>query len=406
MKRKTIIMLLSIGVMGLALILNGCTNEKEELNQSLVITEDVKEDNEPELKVISTEEFYFEEPVESFQSYFTEKDNGETLIRVIAGNNVGKDITVKIEGNKVIKEYAEMIDEDKDLTIGKSFYVESVDDNKALITNWGNDEKFEVEKSLLSNENSRYSLLDKYLIEFVGDEFWNFKTDEIVWTNIEEDTGGVVEMPGDLEDALYASIIGDRLLVATTTLTSAEEFNSKLESNSGFTGYLLPDTLLVIDLSNNKIIEKVTIGNFRDFKAIDTDRIIFILDDGNLNSNTEVNIEMYSLNNKTRKELIKYTIKPGEEVIRFNGLGVFPSKDKIYYCEDNGKTLSLKIAEINGMDIENVITAYEVERKETENFREADISIGKDEREVKIFNRSVLDQTYQIDKLIKIKLSK
>ena len=402
MIKSKIILLMGILSISINLSLTGCTNGKEELNQSLIITDDVKKDSEPELKVISTEEFKFEDPIKSLNAKFIEKDKDSILIRVTAGDTVGKSILTKIKGNVVVNEEEKVITDDGNLGVGKSFYVESLNDNKALVTNWYNNEKFEVEKSLLSNENSRYILLEDYLIEFVDGASWNnFTTSSIAWNKLTDGTNGIVKMPEDLDSALYASVIGDRLLVATTTISSAEGFYSKLQSSSEAIGYLLPEILLVIDLTNNEVIEKVTIGSFRDFKVVDSERIIFTLG----KENEEV-IEMYNLNNKTRKELMKYSTVPGEGLIIFNGLEVFPSRDKIYYCEDNGKMLSLKIAEINGMEIENVITAYEAEKNDAENFLASDISIGIDEREIKIFNRALIDGINQIDKLIKIKLSK
>ena len=82
MKRKIIIMLLTISSMAVSINLSGCTNEKEELNQSLIITEDVREDSEPELKVISTKEFKFDDIIECFNFIPVEKEDGSTLIRI------------------------------------------------------------------------------------------------------------------------------------------------------------------------------------------------------------------------------------------------------------------------------------------------------------------------------------
>lgn len=192
---------------------------------------------------------------------------------------------------------------------------------------------------------------------------------------------------------MQSIVVGDRLFLAAVSTSAAEDTYMYINSN--------PDTLLVMDLTTNKLIEKSTIGNFQCFHPIDDERIIFTLD----KENEEV-VEMYNLNNKTRKELMKYSTIPGEGLITLNVLNVFPSRDKIYYCEDDGEKVSLKVAEINGMDIDNVITAYEVDKKDKEDFSVDNISISNDEREVKVFNTILTEYGFFIDKIIKIKLNK
>ena len=63
MKRKTILTLLSVSIIALTLNLTGCTNESRDLSQHMVVTDDVKSDTEPKLKVIDNETIYFEEPL-------------------------------------------------------------------------------------------------------------------------------------------------------------------------------------------------------------------------------------------------------------------------------------------------------------------------------------------------------
>lgn len=403
MSKNKIVILISILSILISLSLTSCTNEKEELNQSLIITEDVKKDSEPELKVISTEEFKFDNIIECFSFIPVEKEDGSTLIRITAGNDIGRNVVTKINGDKISIIDEKYIQEEQSLGVGKSFYVEPVDSEKVLITNWYTDEKYEVDKSLINNEDSRYVLLDEYLVEFVGGASWiNFTTECIGWTNLNTGSSGKFEMPEDLDTALYASVADDKLFVAVTSLEACEKYNEKLENN--FVGYLLPDTLLVIDLSSNEVINKVTIGSFREFKVIDSDRIIFVLDNEN-NGTIELTVAMYSINNKIKKEIIKYFVMEGENSINLNGIGVFPSRDKLYYCEDNGEALSLKIAEINGMDIENVITAYEATGN-SQSFTANNISMSRDGRELNIFTKGSNGDISGIDKLIKIRLNK
>lgn len=403
MSKIKIVILISILSILINLSLTGCTNEKKELNQSLIITEDVKEDSEPELKVISTEEFKFNDIIECFSFIPVEKEDDSTLIRITAGNDIGRNVVTKVNGDKISVIDERYIQEEPKLSVSKSFYVEPMDDEKVLITNWYTDDKYEVEKSLINNEDSRYVLLNEYLVEFVGGASWiNFTTECIGWTNLNTGSSGKFEMPEDLDTALYASVTDDKLFVAVTSLEACEKYNEKLENN--FVGYLLPDTVLVIDLSSNEVIHEAMIGSFRDFKVIDSDRIIFVLDNEN-NDNVELTVAMYSLNNKIKKEIMKYFVMEGENSINLNGIGVFPSRDKLYYCENNGETLSLKIAEINGMDIENVITAYEA-TGDLQSFTANSISIRRDGRELNIFNKGSNGEISGIDKLIKVRLNK
>ena len=58
------------------------------------------------------------------------------------------------------------------------------------------------------------------------------------------------------------------------------------------------------------------------------------------------------------------------------------------------------------MDIENSITAYEADKNELEEFYISNISVSNDEREIKVFNRTLSEYGFVIDKIIKIKLNK
>lgn len=405
MGSKLIILLLSISVMYLTLNFTGCTNEKEALNQSMIITDDVKSDTEPELKVISTETFSFDEPICASNLSFIEKDDGSTLVKDSNYQEMVEDRrVVEIDGNKATIEYVESIS-DEYKNIHKAFYLESLGNNKALIIDWYTDNKFKVDEELINNEQSRYEISGEYLIELVnGSAINNIANDSIAWTNLTSGSNGIIKMPEELESILHCSVVGDRLFLSAVSISELETFDEKLGILDEVR-YIYPhsDTLLVIDLTNNELIERITIGSFQYFHAIDNERIIFEL---HKDEDNEKVIEMYNLNNKTRKELMKYSTVPGDGLITFCGLKVFPSGDKIYYYEDNGEKILLKIAEINGMDIENVITAYEVDKKDSEDFYIGDICISSDEREIKIFNRKLSGHLYVTDKIIKIKLSK
>lgn len=403
MKRKAIIILVSI--MSLSFNLTGCTDEKTDLNQYIVITDDVKSDTEPELKVISTETIYFDKTIYASSLNFIEKADGSILVEdVNYTENYDNRMSIKINGNEATSEYIGSINDEYE-NIQKTFYLKNLDDNRNLIIDWRTDNRFEVEKDLINNEQSRYDIAEEYLIELVnGSAINKLANDSIAWTNLKTGSGGEIKMPEELRIILQSNVVEDKLFLAAISNSAIEALNEELGAEDSYMYTYFnakPDTLLVIDLTINKLIEKSTIGSFECFHPIDDERIIFIS-----NKENEKFIEMYNLNNKTRKELMKYSTIPGEGLITLNGLEVFPSKDKIYYCEDDGEKVSLKIAEINGMDIDNVITAYEGNKSDLEDFCISDICISSDEREIKIFNTNLLDVVYAVDKIIKIKLSK
>lgn len=412
MKRKAIIILLSI--MALSFNLTGCTDEKEALNKSMIVTDDVKADMEPELKVISTETIYLDQAIQGSSYVFIEQEDGSTLVRYLNSAGILEDkILVKVDGNKATSVYIDSSN-DEYTNINKTFYLKDSSDNKVLLTDWYSNNKFEVDKEVVSNENSRYVVSEDYLIELVNfTAMNNFSNDNVDWMNLINNSTGTFKMPEDLETILECSVVGDRLFLAAVSTSGYERLKEELAyPNMG--GYDFPDTLLVIDLTTNKLIEKATIGKFINFYPIDDERIIFRLD----KENQDV-VEMYNLNNKTTEELMKYSWGLPEylrelpeyegsaevEAITFNGLNLFPSRDKIYYYEDDGEKIILKIAEINGMNIENVITAYEFE-KNVFSIYIKDISISNDERELKIFIRSESEEDQVIDKIVKVKLNK
>lgn len=195
MRRKAIVIIL-LSILSLTLNLAGCTNEKEALNQSIVITDDVKADTEPELKVISTEVIPLENYIKDFSNIYIENDDESTLIRQNYVNGyLMQSINIKIDGDKVISEYEESFD-DEYKNISKSFYLESLGDNKALITDWRTDNEFEVEESLISNEKSRYEVSGEYLIELVnGPVINNSDSENIAWTNLKTGSGGAIKIP-------------------------------------------------------------------------------------------------------------------------------------------------------------------------------------------------------------------
>ena len=403
MVRNTIRSIILFSIVFLTFNIIGCTGEKKALNQSIILTEDVKSDTEPELKVISTKIIPLENHIKDFSNIYIEREDGSTLIRQNYVNGyLMNSINVKIDGDKATSEYKKSIS-DEYRNINKTFYLNSLDNNKVLIIDGYSENTFKTEESLINNEQSRYELSGEYLIEIMNDTtINNITNDYISWTNLKTSSSGRIKMPEELSFILQCNVVGDRLFLSAISTLAIEALNGEvgIEDTYMYT-YSNPDTLLVIDLTTNKLIEKSTIGSFRSFCAINDEIIIFTSYKG-----TEEVVEMYNLNNKTRKEFMKYSTKQGEGLITLKGLNLFPSKDKIYYCEDDGEKVSLKIAEINGMDIENSITAYEADKNELEEFYISNISVSNDEREIKVFNRTLSEYGFVIDKIIKIKLNK
>ncbi|MBX9136796.1 MULTISPECIES: hypothetical protein [unclassified Clostridium] len=403
MVRNTIRSIILFSIVFLTFNIIGCTGEKKALNQSIILTEDVKSDTEPELKVISTKIIPLENHIKDFSNIYIEREDGSTLIRQNYVNGyLMNSINVKIDGDKATSEYKKSIS-DEYRNINKTFYLNSLDNNKVLIIDGYSENTFKTEESLINNEQSRYELSGEYLIEIMNDTtINNITNDYISWTNLKTSSSGRIKMPEELSFILQCNVVGDRLFLSAISTLAIEALNGEvgIEDTYMYT-YSNPDTLLVIDLTTNKLIEKNTIGSFRNFHVINDEIIIFT----SCKDSEEV-VEMYNLNNKTRKEFMKYSTKQGEGLITLKGLNLFPSKDKIYYCEDDGEKVSLKIAEINGMDIENSITAYEADKNELEEFYISNISVSNDEREIKVFNRTLSEYGFVIDKIIKIKLNK
>lgn len=406
MKRK-VIFALCIPTLIMFINLTGCSNEKDELNKSMVITDDVKADTDSELKVISSKTYEFKEEFLNGRYFYIEKDDGSTLIRDInARPGEENSLLVKLGNDDASYEYIEKI-VDEYQNISKKFYLKNLADNNVLAIDWYTDSQYEFDKSFISNEESSYELQGKYLIEFLNGVSTNsFAADGVSWINLESNKSGQLKIPDDLTGAYYSKIIEDKLFIATISQESRENFNTKIKEN-GYIGFLLSDTVLVIDLVENKIIDKVTVGEFSYFAPIDNEHILITL-----TRDDEKVVQIYNLYNKTSKELIKYSnqIENGEGQkqgnVIFKGVELFPGKDKLYYCEDDGEKLYVKVAEINGMDIENVITAYEVEKKGEESIYSNYISIDDTGREMKIFNEVLLPSSKVISNVTKVKLSK
>lgn len=384
MKRKIIIMLLTISSMILVINLSGCTNDKEELNQSMIITEDVQLDTEAKLKVLSNETIYFEEPLFSHTYWmsFDEENNVEVNYVDLSGDRSTYEISkVLIDGDKARLEY---LDTEKNYCNRDNiaFNVKEIDDSTYLIDKY---DKYEIAKEMIDNESSFYFIKGSILLEYEN-VYASLEKNKMNWTDLESGESGTVNIPYQNTDLWNINLLEDKLFLSTRT--NQETLND--------------DTLLIIDLKENKIENTIKLGEFTRIFPIDSERVVFVSIDG-----SDSALEIYNISNNTRKELIKYENpdrelgKPYKEIYELNQFG---NREKIYYVEINMDKLYVKVAAIDGMDLEEAIVIYEVDFDSTGSNDIPNIRISEDEREMVIYNHNI--ETNSIEKFNKIRLNK
>lgn len=335
MKRKIIIMLLTISSMILAINLSGCTNYKEELNQSIIITEDVQLDTEPKLKVLSNETIYFEKPLfwHTYWMSFDEENNVEVNYVDLSGDRSTYEISkVLIDGDKARLEY---LDTEKNYCNRDNiaFNVKEIDDSTYLIDKY---DKYEISKEMIDNESSFYFIKGSILLEYEN-VYASLEKNKMNWTDLESGESGIVNIPYQNTGLWNINLLEDKLFLSTRT--NQETLND--------------DTLLIIDLKENKIENTIKLGEFTRIFPIDSERVVFVSIDG-----SDSALEIYNISNNTRKELIKYENpdrelgKPYKEIYELNQFG---NREKIYYVEINMDKLYVKVAAIDGMDLEEAI---------------------------------------------------
>lgn len=387
MKRKIIIMLLGIGVMGLALILNGCTNEKEELNQSMIITDDVKVDTEPKLKVLSNETIYFKEPLywHSYGITFDEENNN--IVNYTDVNGDRSIITLSkilIEGDKAELEYLGT-ETFYDIPDNLIFRAKNISDTSYLINNINSSDKYEVDKRMFSNDSSLYYLRGSVLLEYEN-AYAFLDRNKMNWTDLSSGESGTVDVPYQNIDFTNVDVVNDELFVAVRR--KQDTVNN--------------DTLVIINLKEDKIENVIELGEVSRILPIDNERVLLISRDG-VNSS----LEIYNISNNTRKELIKYENPYREKGDSFRDiweLYTFNDREKIYYCEVNIDKLYIKVAAINGMEIEESITVYEMDFDSKDANPMPSIAISENEMEIVVYNHNM--ESNSIEKFNKIKLNK
>ena len=385
MKRKTILTLLSVSIIALTLNLTGCTNESRDLSQHMVVTDDVKSDTEPKLKVIDNETIYFEEPLIGYgYNIRFDKDNNKILNYINVDGNKDEIYLNKIivSDNNAKLEYlgSKPISEKKDNVL---FNMEKTSDTSYLISNEKDFDEYEVDTSIINNENSLYMLIDNILIEYVyGVEVEG----KLIWTNLLNNENGIIDIPYEQIDFTNTAIVNDKLFLQARL--KDETINN--------------DSLIVLDLKENKIDKVCNLGQFSISSPIDEDRVLIVSLDGYNSA-----LEIYNINNNTKKELIKYENpyrNKGDQFRAITYLKAFNDREKIYYSEVNMDKLYIKLATINGMEIEESIILYETDYDSKGSNSMPEVRISNDERAMVIYNYNML--TNSIDSFNNIKLNK
>mgnify|MGYP000576144572 CR=1 FL=1 len=206
------------------------------------------------------------------------------------------------------------------------------------------------------------------------------------WTNLESGECGVVDVPYQNIDISNVDILNGKLFLATRT--KQETINN--------------DNLVIFDLKENRIENIIELGEVTRTLPIDNERVLFISRYG-----TNSCLEIYNISNNTRKELIKYESpykEKGDPRREIWELNQFNNREKIYYWEINIDKLYVKVAAINGMELEESIIVYEMDFDSKGSSPIPNVTISKDEMEMIIYNYNI--ETDSIEKFSMVKLNK
>ena len=362
----------------------GCSNKKDNFTNTALTTDNIKNDSKDELEVVSNKEYYFDTPLIPSSYIFIEKQDGDTLIRDInAGPTIQKSINLKIENDKVISDILETPN-NYNKTIEATFYIEKLENNELLITDWYSDNQYKISSSLISNENSSYKLYNNYLIEFVnGGAKNNFHPDKITLTNLEENKSISVDIPQEFCLPRDIKIVNDTLFVSMSNESAIESFDGL--------GYIDPNILMLIDINKGDIITHIENTFINNFWPLDDNRILFL---SNI-ENKQV-LEMYNITDKSKKELLTHSNESNS--FKIDNLNVFNNNNNLYFSEVSEDKLSVKIATINNLNIENINTIYESSNSQSDIY----ITINQELNMIKIYS---VNSSEEIDKLTEVILN-
>ena len=385
MKKKKIIAVISIFFISSSLTMTGCGSVKETVNKNLTISKE-NVSSKSSLKIESIDEIFFENPLMDKQYSLKFDKNGKLLVEQIE-SEVDKSLAlygnVNIEGDKAVLEYLTSTRYENISNSSIQFNVEYLSEGRVKISNNIGEEGYEIDSNLISNENSRYSLSENVLFEYVINN--EGITERIIWNDLSNENTGVIDIPNNYKSATAAEVMGDKIVIAALSKTD---------------GISLPNNLLIVDLNENKITEEILIGTFGFILPIDEERIILLGSLGN-----DSTLEMYNIKTKERNELFKYAYNDSdEESLNISYAGLFPSKDKLYYCEYTSETAYIKVAKIKGMGIESPITVCEFNINDEYISEPPKIIISNDNKDMIIYYKNAMSNS--IDKFYKVKLNK
>ena len=388
MNRKKIIALISAVFISVSATMVGCSTSVIEENKNLVISKE-NVSSKSDLKIEETTEIVFETALVDNQYSLKIDENGDLVVEQIEPN-IDKNLAlyglVNVEENTANLEY--LISKRYE-DLGNSsiqFYVESISENedKVIIRNYLSEEGYEIERTLIGNGSNKYTLAENILFEqVINDEG---VVTNIIWHNLTNETEGSIEVPEEYKAISGINLLGDKAILSALPNTDSAT---------------LPTTLLIANLDNGSIEKEREIGDFGFVLPIDEERVILL---GALGEGTSVDI--YNVNTEEKSQLFEYISYESEEEdsLNISYIGLFPSKDKIYYCEYTNKMAYIKVAKINGMGIERPLTLCELNIEEEYIGEPPTVVIGKDEKEVIVYTQNSL--IGGIEKFYKIKLNK
>lgn len=359
----------------------GCSKSEENINLSNNIAKEEQAPITEKIEVISQETINFETPLSLYGTrlFF---DENNLMYKYTDIYNEPKEIyynKLNVEGDVA-----------KPTFMGSKVFVqkeqhpimmniEVTEENRTLVSDYYNNPQYEIDPAIISGENTIYHLFNDILVYYVEGE------SKISWSNITTKEGGYTEIPSDITPILALAKLEDEHLFLT------------LKSDNDVS---YEDTLVVIDLFNNKFIEKMNLGGFYYLEPINKETIFLVSKE-----DFKVNFEIYNIETKERKAFYSYEIEnyePGDAYTVTNYIGVFPSKNKLYYCESDGFKIYVKVAPLNGMNVGEAVTVYEKEYDRTKGYTIPLLSINKDENELVIYGEHTESRT--LNNFIRVKL--
>lgn len=358
-----------------------CTNTERELNQSILISEDVQKETEPTLKVISNDKIYLDNVLECNSKIVNNENNELIIIENLYKGDFITDISyykINIKGNngecKLI-ETVTYLPHDYSTTSGnKYFLIKDLGKDKVEIVPFDNLNSYVVDKNIIFDEASMCVLGNNELVKITSDNGKSIiKFYELLNSTIDE-----FELPSSMDTYLWRQTSDNKMLLA---------MNWNLASCSW-------DTIGVLDIESKEIEQETKVDEFCGTYSIDENRIVLLLANGGIN--------IYDVKNKVQKKFLDYDSFRADFYYntrenKIFDFGVFSEKDKIYFTVVEDNIIKVKVAVLNGTEIEESVTVYEVSNEGE--VPVPNITLTNDDKEMIIYHN---DTNY----FTKIKLSK